>query len=342
MSAQALPVPAPPMPEANEPPEARGLARHDVRMLVSRADGSIEHARVRDLTRVLAAGDLLVVNTSGTLPAALHAAREDGTRLQLHLSAAVRGGRDGLWLAELRRGGAGFGAGRAGERLDLPGGASARLLAPDPRGRLWVCDLEVPGALLDYLGAHGHPIRYAHSGVWPLEAYQTAFALEPGSVEMPSAARPLTPSLTATLVAHGILLAPIVLHAGVSSLERGERPHPERYRVPAATARLVTATRRWGSRVVAVGTTVVRALETVAEPGGTIRAGDGWTDLVVTPERGVRSVDGLLTGWHDPDSSHLQLLEAVAGRHPVERAYAVAAETGYRRHEFGDSHLLLR
>ena len=135
--------------------------------------------------------------------------------------------------------------------------------------------------------------------------------------------------------------APVTLHCGVSSLEAGESPYPERYRVPAETARLVNAARRWGGRIIAVGTTAVRALETVADAGRRAERRAGVTNLVVTPERGVRAVDGLITGWHEPESSHLQLLEAVAGPVLLNRSYDAARAAGYRFHEFGDSHLIL-
>jgi S-adenosylmethionine:tRNA ribosyltransferase-isomerase len=158
---------------------------------------------------------------------------------------------------------------------------------------------------------------------------------------MPSAGRPFTHELVTELVTKGVLVAPLTLHTGVSSPERGEPPYPERYRVPATTARLVNAVHGWGGRVVAVGTTVVRALETVAADDGTVSGGEGWTNLVVTPERGVRAVDGLLTGWHEPEASHLQLLEAVAGDDLLQRSYRAAQVHGYRWHEFGDLHLIL-
>jgi len=176
---------------------------------------------------------------------------------------------------------------------------------------------------------------------WPLDAYQTVFALDPGSAEMPSAGRPFTTELVTELVARGVLVAPVTLHTGVSSPERGEAPFAERYRVPPTTAQLVNAVHDWGGRVVAVGTTVVRALETAAAPDGSVSAGEGWTSLVVTPERGLRAVDGLLTGWHEPESSHLQLLEAAAGPELLERSYRAATAHGYRWHEFGDLHLIL-
>src|SRR5262249_34519729 len=215
----------------------------------------------------------------------------------------------------------------------VPSGASRRR-AP--------ARLELEEPLERYLTRHGHPIRYGYVETeLPIEAYQTVFALHPGSAEMPSAGRPFTRSLVTELVARGILLAPITLHTGVSSPELGEPPYPERYHVPGATARRVHAVHEWHGRVVAVGTTVVRALETTAKPDGIVGAGRGWTNLVVTPERGVRAVDGLLTGWHEPRSSHLQLLEAVAGPDLVARSYPAASSHRYRWHEFGDVHLIL-
>jgi S-adenosylmethionine:tRNA ribosyltransferase-isomerase len=328
--------------EAHDAPEDRGLARDDVRMLVARGDGHLTHARARDLPDFLAPGDLLVINTSRTLPAALPA-RRDGTDLELRLSTPLPGARDDRWVVELRAGDEPFGDGHAGDVLDLPGGARAHLEAPYLAGpRLWAARLQLPEPLLAYLGRHGAPIRYRYvPEAHPLAAYQTAYAIEPGSAEMPSAGRPLTPEVLTALVAKGVLVAPLVLHTGVSSPERGERPYPERYRLPAATARLVEATRGWGGRVVAVGTTVVRALETAARPDGTIEPGEGWTALVVTPERGVRAVDGLLTGWHEPEASHLDMLEAVAGRRLIYRSYSAALQAGYLWHEFGDVHLIL-
>jgi S-adenosylmethionine:tRNA ribosyltransferase-isomerase len=158
---------------------------------------------------------------------------------------------------------------------------------------------------------------------------------------MPSAGRPFTTQLITELVAREIHVAPIVLHTGVSSPERGEPPYPERYRVPDASARLVNAVHLWGGRVVAVGTTVVRALETVAEPDGAVTGGEGWTSLVVTPERGLRTVDGLITGWHEPEASHMRMLQAAAPDLLLRRSYDVALDRGYLWHEFGDSHLLL-
>jgi S-adenosylmethionine:tRNA ribosyltransferase-isomerase len=338
--------------EAHEPPEARGLARDDVRMLVATGNGRLVHSRARDLPDFLDPGDLVVINTSATLPAALPARRVDGTELELRLSTPLPGATMACrehehcverWVVELRSGDDPFRDARADETLDLPGGAHARLYAPYLAGqRLWAARLELPEPLMAYLARHGAPIRYRYvPTAHPLADYQTAYAVEPGSAEMPSAGRPLTPAVLTALVAKGVSVAPLILHTGVSSPERGERPYPERYRVTESTARLVEATRGWGGRVIAVGTTVVRALETVARPDGTIAADEGWTALVVTPERAVRAVDGLLTGWHEPEASHLDMLHAVAGRRLVERSYAAALQAGYLWHEFGDLHLIL-
>ncbi|HET8756416.1 MAG TPA: S-adenosylmethionine:tRNA ribosyltransferase-isomerase [Solirubrobacteraceae bacterium] len=314
--------------EATEPPPERDQVR-----LLAASGRALAHHRFTDLPDLLRPGDLLVVNTSATLPAALPAGR-----LRVHLSTPLPGTfeDDGheRWVVELRDGTAPYRGGRAGEQLALPGGATAELIAPYLGGqRLWAARLTLPGPLLAYLDQHGEPIRYRHlPAPRPLADFQTIFALEPGSAEMPSAGRPFSRRVLEALSDRGVRVAPIVLHCGVSSLERGETPYPERFRVPAATAEAVHA----AERVIAVGTTVVRALETTAG-----EAGDGWTRLVIAPETGVHVVDGILTGWHDPDASHLLMLEAIAGRDLVERSYAAALEHGYRWHEFGDSHLLV-
>jgi S-adenosylmethionine:tRNA ribosyltransferase-isomerase len=331
---------APPL-EAHEPREERGRDRADVAMLVAhRAGGRLTHARFGDLTRYLDPGDLLVVNTSATLPAAL-TGRLGGRALELHLSTRTDGGD---WVVELRT------ADRQplrdppiGTDVALPAAARARLLSPYLQSdRLSVARLELPEPTADYLRRHGRPIRYGYvDRQWPIEAYQTVFALAPGSAEMPSAGRPFSVELVTELVARGVLVAPVTLHTGVSSLDLGEAPYPERYRVPAATARLVNAVHGFGGRVVAVGTTVVRALETVAAPGGEVHAGEGWTAVVVTPDRGLRAIDGLLTGWHAPRSSHLEMLEAAAGAELLARSYRAAQVHGYLFHEFGDVHLIL-
>jgi S-adenosylmethionine:tRNA ribosyltransferase-isomerase len=327
--------------EAHEPPEARGGTRDSVALMVSRqASGEISHHAFADLPSLLLPGDLVVVNTSGTLPAAVGA----GEGLVVHFSTAMP---DGDWLIELRavRGNstAPYGGGSPGQRVALPGGA-ALTLTERFTPRLWRARLST--AVVPYLVKHGTPIRYSYVGQpWPAEAYQTVFATRPGSAEMPSAARPFTPEIVTRLVARGVTLAPITLHTGVSSLEGGEDPYPEVYEVSPATARLVGLTRRSGGRVIAAGTTVVRALESAAQPGSPdspeVTAAAGWTGHIVTPETGVRVVDGLLTGLHEPRSTHLMMLAAFASEDLLARCYAQALQHRYLWHEFGDVHLLL-
>lgn len=327
----------PPRLEASEPPEARGLARDGVRLMAA-AGGELRHAHFYDLPELLRPGDLLVVNTSATLPAALPARLPGGAPLGVHLSTPApseRAGRPPRWVLELRRGDAPFGGARPGLALALPGGGRAELLAPYLAGRrLWLAELTLPEPPLAYLAHHGRPIRYGYvPRAWPLRRYQTVYAAEPGSAEMPSAGRPFTRPLLAALQRRGIRIAPIVLHTGVSSPEGHEPPYPEWFRVPAATARAVNEA---PGRVIAVGTTVVRALESAADG-----AVEGWTSLAIGPERDVRAVDGILTGWHEPAASHLRLLTAIAGPEPIDRSYAAALRHGYLWHEFGDSHLIL-
>lgn len=355
----------PPELEAHEPPEARGLRRDEVRLMVSyRCDDRLVHAEFRDVPEFLRAGDVLVINTSGTLPAALTATRADGTGLRLHLSTRLS---DDVWSVELRKLENGttkpFREARAGETLNLPGVAKAWLLEPYPRpeSRLWRAKLEFPTPYLlektpiprplspvqgkgvvDYLVRFGQPIRYGYVREnWPLSYYQTVYATEMGSAEMPSAGRAFTPEIITRLVAKGVLVVPLLLHTGVASLESLEPPYAEFYRVPGVTAEAVSQARADGRRVIAVGTTVVRTLETITDPTGLIYPGEGWTELIITPERPVRAVDGILTGWHEPKATHLMMLEAIASRGHLEIAYKAALHGKYLWHEFGDLHLIL-
>jgi S-adenosylmethionine:tRNA ribosyltransferase-isomerase len=313
--------------EARAPAEIRGTGRDDVGVLVAwRSSGELLHASFAELPELLSPGDLLVINTSSTLPAAV---RVLDTDLRMHLSSPAPGRG---WLVELRRDGERFDGGTEGGVLALPGNGSATLLRRE--GRLWLASLALPAPVQHYLVRHGEPIRYRHTErEWPLESYQTVYANAPGSAEMPSAGRAFTPELITQLVAVGIDVAPLVLHTGVSSLEAGERPHPEWFSVPRFTAERARLTRELGGRVIAVGTTVVRAMESPAR--------EGWTDLVIEPSTPITQVDGLLSGFHDADSSHLSMLEAIAGRELLERSYEEATRAGYLRHEFGDLHLIL-
>ncbi|GAA2074800.1 S-adenosylmethionine:tRNA ribosyltransferase-isomerase [Actinomadura alba] len=334
----------PPALEAHEPPEERPgphrRSRDAVRLLVGRrGDGTVSHHRFGDLPGLLLPGDLLVVNTSSTLPAAVPL-----DRLTIHFSTPLPG-RPGVWLVELRRR-AGkatepYGGGLPGEWIPMPGGATLNLIGRQT-ARLWRARLDRD--VVPYLLRHGTPIRYGYVRAdFPTSAYQTAFAWDrrDGGAEMPSAGRPFTPELVTRLVSRGVMIAPLSLHTGVASPEAHEPPYAERFEVPGPTAELVGHVRARGGRVIAVGTTVVRALETAAAGDGTVRPSGGWTEHVVTPDAGVRAVDGLLTGLHEPRSSHLMMLTAIAGPALLKQVYDAALEERYLWHEFGDLNLLL-
>ena len=332
--------------EAHEPPEARGLARDGVRLLVARrTSGAVSHHTFRDLSELLAPGDVVVVNVSATIPAAVPARRAgNGGRVRVHFATRAPHLEDDWRVVEIRSA-----DGRrparlpVGERLDLRGGATLELVAPYASGqRLMLARFCCTLLVDEYLERHGEPIRYGHvRKPWPLSAYQNVYATSPGSAEMPSAGRPFTRELLSRLIGHEVVIAPITLHTGVSSPESHEPPFPEWFEVPERTARAICRAREQGGRVIAVGTTVVRALESAATGEGCSCARSGWTGLVITPECGVRAVDGMITGWHEPEASHLQMLEAVAGPELLKRSYAAALEHGYLWHEFGDSHLIL-
>ena len=334
----------PPGTEAAEPPERRGLARDGVRLLVATADG-IVHRDFRDLPALLTPGDVVVVNTSATVPAAIDGRDAWGASTLVHVSSWLD---DATWIVEVRRrdnSGPELGH-RPGDVLELPGALTLTLQQPHPdagasRSRLWTAAASAPTEPVAYLAEHGRPIVYSHLRAGTtLAEHQSVYGDEPGSAEMPSAGRPFTPGLLIRLMAAGITVVPLTLHAGVSSPEAHELPAPERYAVPEATVRAVMAARACGQGVVAVGTTVVRALETVARQTSA-HGGSGWTDLVLDSTTPPRLVNGLVTGLHLPESSHLMLLEAVAGPALVEAAYAAAIEQRYLWHEFGDSMLLL-
>jgi S-adenosylmethionine:tRNA ribosyltransferase-isomerase len=328
-------------------------------MVAHRLDGRLVDSKFGLLPSFLTPEDLVVINTSATLPAAVTGTDVvTGADVVVHLSTRLRDGQGGaeIWAVEPRRS-----AGLTTKRWTAPGpegtggppprllrlgaeGAYLELLAPYRQSpRLWTARLVVGGPVTTWLAEHGRPIRYGYvERSWPLSAYQNVYATEPGSAEMPSAGRPFTAEMVTRLVAGGVGVAPILLHTGVASVEADELPYPERVRVTNATAGRVNAARAAGGRVVAVGTTVVRALESAFDPStGRVEAIDGWTELVIMPDRSMNAVDGLLTGWHEPEASHLLMLEAIAGRCLLEEAYSASLQLGYLWHEFGDVALIL-
>jgi S-adenosylmethionine:tRNA ribosyltransferase-isomerase len=344
----------PPELEASAPPEARGLRRDEVRLMISNySTDQVRHTRFYHLDKYLSEGDVIVINTSRTRNSTLLATRADGSVLELHLSIHFD---DDLWTVELRSINEmgktrHLDDARAGETLNLPGGVSAVLQGPfvsdcndnsKPSETLWLAKINFPQDVDEYLARYGFPIRYNYvKERWPLSFYQTVYATEPGSAEMPSAGRPFTPKLLKRLESKGIRIAPLILHTGVSNIETHEPPYKEFYRVTPETAHLVNEARASGHRVVAVGTTAIRALESVTNGEGKTHAGEGWTCLVITPEYKLRAVNALITGMHEPEATHLAMLEALAGLSHIKLAYEEALRKGYLWHEFGDLHLII-
>jgi S-adenosylmethionine:tRNA ribosyltransferase-isomerase len=329
--------------QATMPPEARHLQRDEVRLLVTTPAGH-RHTTFAQLADFLEPGDLVVVNRSATLPASLPVS---GPRGDFLLNLSTHYG-DGLWLAEPR-----WSPSEPGPLPLAPGdpltagNADLHLIAPYPGlARLWF--VRTNADLCATMQTSGSPIRYGYVTIpYPLAAYQTIFAKVPGSAEMPSAGRPFSQRVVRSLRERGVKIAGITLHTGVSSLEietekvEAQTMYAEPFHVPVATARLVNATRQAGHRVIAVGTTVVRALES-AWDGEKVCPARGFTRLFIHPQRGVHVVDGLVTGFHDPLASHLAMLYAIAGQTMIQDSYHEAVQQGYLWHEFGDSHLILR
>jgi S-adenosylmethionine:tRNA ribosyltransferase-isomerase len=328
---------------ATGPAESAGRARDAGRLLVSSPQGH-QHGRFNNLAQFLQPGDLLVVNRSATLPASLLA---QGPLGQFTLNLSTNYGA-GLWLAEPRLSHATPGPvpGLSAGHQIWAAGVSGRLISPYPGiARLWFVQFE--SGLTEATHRYGRPIRYAYvEKSYGLEHYQTLFSTVPGSAEMPSAAYPFTDRVVQRLIQRGVRLASIVLHTGVSSLEveaediTDHTLYPEPYRVSPKTARAVNEAKAAGRRVIAVGTTVVRALES-AWDGQVVRASSGFTRLYIRPGRRLHVVDGLLTGLHDPLTSHLAMLYTIAGEDMIRNAYSAATGQRYHWHEFGDSHLIL-
>lgn len=333
---------------AVRPAEAHGRPRDAGRLLVSDGSGH-HHARFFDLPDHLQPGDLLVANRSATIPASLPATAESGPfTLNLSTKYADSKSGTGLWLAEPRRSPAEPGPipGLAAGSAISVAGEPARLIAPYPGiPRLWF--VQFSGDVQQLMARSGRPIRYGYlDGSYDLATYQTIFAAYPGSVEMPSAAYPFTRRVLNRLQKRGVNIASIILHTGVSSLEvesddlAQHTLYPEPYWVPHATAAAVNKARREGRRVIALGTTVVRALES-AWQGGKVHPASGFTRLYLHPGRPPQVVNGLITGLHDPVTSHLAMLYALAGPELIREAYATAVQQQYLWHEFGDSHLIV-
>ena len=329
------------------PTEDRGLQRDEVRLLVTNKAGESFHDTFYHLDKYLDPGDVLVINTSAMIPAALPIRLQNGEEARLHLSTRLGANQ---WLVEIRQlignKTERWREGKPGMVFHLPHGGSFvldhRFYKEDHLLDLWIGDLYQPGDLDDYLNRHAAPIKYTQlNNPFPLSYYQTYFSFQAGSSEMPSAGRGFTQRLMQKLVQKGVVIAPILLHTGVSSLETNEKPYPEYMEVNPISALLINQAREEGRRVIAVGTTAIRAIETAADINGRVQAFKGNTELYIEHDHHLKVTDGLLTGFHEPNASHLNILQSVGGYDQIEKAYQIAIGSGYYWHQFGDLHLVL-
>lgn len=334
---------------AKEPPERRGIARDRVRlMVIDRVTHEVTHTRFNRLSEFLRPGDLLVFNSSRTLPASIKGCPLTGSCLEVRLAHHLP---DDSWLALLLcQQGELFACGlHSGMQLHFEAGLTATIEQPDATiPRLWKLRFSKAGAeLMDWLYRSGEPIRYEYvSSPWDLDYYQTVYAKEPGSAEMPSAGRAFTWKLLFELKRQGIETAQIVLHTGLSSymddeLDAQHLASEEEYFISEAAAATINRARQRNGRIIAVGTTVVRALESAIDSTGTIQPQHCYTRLRVTANHSLKAVDGLLTGLHEPEASHLDLLTAFLPAQVIQLAYQNAVQQGYLWHEFGDLNLIL-
>lgn len=334
--------------------------RGESRLLVLDAPpGKAErHRRIGDLPELLRAGDLLVVNDTRVIPARLFGRRllvraggaeggeaEEGGRIELLLVEKVDDAAH-EWTALVRPGK----KARPGTRLRFGDGLEAEVVARLGDGRHRVRFGEAVEPHLDRLGhVPLPPYIKREDRAEDRERYQTVFAAQPGAVAAPTAGLHFTPALLERLAARGVEVARVTLHVGIgtfkpvtAALVHEHVMDEERYDVPEATAAAIAAARRRGGRVVAVGTTTVRTLESAAGEGGEVRSGAGRTGLFVYPGYRFRVVDVLLTNFHLPRSTLLMMVSAFAGRERVLAAYREAVEAGYRFYSYGDAMLATR
>ncbi len=337
--------------ECSLPTEERGIQRDEVKLLISKtSDDSVQHTIFHQLVDHLEEGDVLVVNTSGTLKASLRAQRGDGTQLIVNLSTRIN---DSDFLVEIRQAvgqeSKRFYGIQEGEILQLPNngilkinGLYHRANNQETHIQLWKVELRLKEPLMDYLNQYGQAIKYGQiDQTYPISYYQTVFAKEVGSSEMPSAGRAFSPELLNRLIAKGVQIVPILLHTGISSLEVNERPYPEYYKMEEEAAQKINQAIQTNKRIIAVGTTVVRTLVSCKDGNGYLKASKGWTDAYVTPDTDISFITGLLTGFHEPKASHLLMMQAFASAAHFQKVYGEAIEQEYYWHEFGDLHLIL-
>jgi len=323
--------------------QSPAVPRDSARLLVlSRANGAIAHRAFRDLPDALRPGDVLVLNNTRVLPARLRGRRDTGGAVELLL---LRPAGDHAWEALVR-------PGRRvgdGQRLIFGDGLLEATAGPRTSTGLRVVTLECRGDLMTVLREIGEmPVPpYIERRLDDPEAYQTVYAEREGAVAAPTAGLHFTRALLETVRTRGVDLAVVTLHVGLGTFRAVEvddvtahRMDAEWYEVPQAAADAVNRARARGGRVVVVGTTGVRTLESVARDDGTVQAGSGWTDLFITPGFRFRATDALITNFHLPRTTLLMLVSAFAGRARVLAAYEVAVREGYRFYSFGDAMLI--
>jgi S-adenosylmethionine:tRNA ribosyltransferase-isomerase len=324
---------------ASIPAEYRGIRRDQVRLMaLDTVTGGTFHSTFYQLDEYLREGDLLVLNNSRTIPAVLKGKKGKQT-IEIRLSRRLS---DHEWEALVVGG-----VFSVGESIDLPGNLAATIIGLGSETPLVILSFSKSGLdLFDTIYRYGEPIHYEYIETpWPLEVYQTVYASVPGSVEMPSAGRAFSWKLLNKLKQKGVNIAFIKLHAGLSYYGNDRWPNPskhvEEYCVPEDTARLINETKANNGRVIAVGTTVVRALETAVNHCGSVKAQEGVTSLYIKKGYPLKAVDGLITGLHEPEASHLDLLSAFIEEKLLMKAYGEALAAGYLWHEFGDMNLIL-
>jgi S-adenosylmethionine:tRNA ribosyltransferase-isomerase len=327
---------------AKEPPERRGIRRDYVKMMVlNKTTGSSEHTQFYRLDQYLKKGDLLVLNASRTVPAVLKSMREsDGAEVEVRLAHRKN---ESVWEALPVSGKL-----TKSDVIRFSSALTATVIAQSSDSPFVLLSFNLCcSSLYNQIYSLGEPVRYEYiQEPWNLDYYQTVFATIPGSVEMPSAGRAFSWELLFRLQKKGVRIAYITLHTGLSYLlddkwHKGPDKNFENYEVPKETAELIRVTKKAGGRVIAVGTTVVRALETVALEKREIEAHSGWTNLYITEDTKLEICDGLITGMHEPEASHLQLLSAFVDKGKLYEAYQDAIKQRYLWHEFGDMNLII-
>ncbi len=330
-----------------KPTELRNLSRDGVRLLVTTGSGHVEHTAFSDVDKYLQNGDVLVVNTSATRASAIPITLPYNRKGMAHFSTRVN---KHEWLVEIREimGDKTVRWKEGGEELEfhLPDRAKIMLKRKFYEERellhLWIAEFNTGQEHEAYLAEHAQPIKYDKlNEPYPLDFYQTFFSFQPGSSELPSAGRGFTQNLVKRLLKKGVDFAPILLHTGVSSLEESEPPYPEYMEISPASAAIINNASEEGRKVIATGTTAVRAVESAVNEAGEVLPYAGNTNLFIEDSYRMRVINSLLTGFHEPGASHLNMLQSLAGFDHIERAYYSAIENNYFWHQFGDLHLIL-